>query len=215
MDVNQLDEFRAQLRKFADKYSLEYTEKFYNKDKTYFSAFMDGDDFHIALDNSTNNPGKVGISLFNEASPPISQKTVDELVNGLKSFISEIPNVKITERILRLKIGIEEDQWKKIFAEIFPQLQNLAEKHSLEYKVSSYDPYLETFLVEMQGDGFRIAIEARQNLIREIYLIFYIDFDGNVVPAITPTPQETLDALVNDLKSFIGEIPNVTVTEEH
>jgi len=213
MEVNQLEEFRAQLRKFADKHSLELTEKFYNKDNTFFFIEMNGDDFHISLANNKDNLKNFHISFFNEASPPISQERLDDLVNDLKSFINEIPNVTITERILRLKIGIEEDQRKKIFAELFPQLQPLADKYSLESNVSSYDPYLETFLVEMKGEGFRITIDARQNLTREINLIFYMEFDNNVIPTTIPTPEETLDQLVNDLKNYLSEIPNVTITE--
>jgi hypothetical protein len=213
MDVDQLEEFRAQLRKFADQNSLEYTEQFNNADHTDFSVVMNGDDFHIFSNNSKHNLGKVGVSIFNRASPPISQATVDELVNDLKSFIREIPNVKITERMVRLKIEVEEDQKKKVFADLFAQLQKLAEKYSLEFTASSYDTSLDAILIEMQGEGFRITVEASQDITREIDLIFFIDYDDNIVPPITPTPQELLDAIVNDLKVFLGEIPNLTVTE--
>src|SRR5678816_1141108 len=40
IDVNHLEEFRTQLRKFADKHSLTFTEAFYNGDHTYFSVFI-------------------------------------------------------------------------------------------------------------------------------------------------------------------------------
>jgi hypothetical protein len=212
MDVAQVQEFRTQVEKFANKHSLEYTEKFYNTDG-YFSVFMVGDDYHIVLNNYEDNLGRIGLDLFNKASPPISQKTLAELVDDLKGFINEIPNVKITERMMRLKIGIEEDQKKKILPDLFAQLQKNADKYSLEIKTSSYDPSLDTFLVEMQGRGFLITIDTGHNVTGEINLIFYMDFDNNVVPAITPTPQETLAELVGDLKDYLSEFPNVTITE--
>lgn len=213
IDANQLEDFRNQLQMFAGKHSLAYTEQFYNADRTFFSAVMKGEDFEFTINNSADSLDTVGIGLFNKAAPPITQKTVDELVNDLKGFINEIPNVKITERMIRLKIGIMEDQKKTIFPDLFSQLQKFADKHSLEFKISSHDPSLDTFLVEMQGEGFRITIDTGHNVTGEINLIFYMDFDNNVAPIIIPTPQETLDELVNDLKGYLGEIPNVTITE--
>ena len=97
MDVNHLEEFRAQLRKFADKHSLKFTEAFYNEDDTYFSVFMETDDFHIVLKNHKDSQGEIGLAFFNEALP-IPQQTVDELSNDLKRFVMEIPNVAIAER---------------------------------------------------------------------------------------------------------------------
>src|SRR5258706_12498737 len=68
IDVNHLEEFRAQLRKFADKHSLKFTEAFYNKDHTFFSVVMEADDYHIVVDNYKDSPGELGLSIFNEAS---------------------------------------------------------------------------------------------------------------------------------------------------
>ena len=71
IDVNHLEEFRAQLRKFADKHSLTFTESFYNKDNTFFSVEMNGDEFHIFLQNDKDSPGEFSLGIFNEATPPV------------------------------------------------------------------------------------------------------------------------------------------------
>jgi len=207
MDVNHLEEFRAQLRKFADKHSLKYTEAFYNGDHTYFAVFMEADDFHIVLGNDQDSPGEFSLSFFNEATPPISQQTGDELVNDLKRFIVEIPNVAIAERIKSLVITIDENRDQ----EVLDQLQKFAEKHSLEFKLSlssgkapfDFDPII-------YGYGFHIrGVRGAQ----DVYMTFYTDIN-NKIPNPTPIPQETLDELFNDLKSLLGEIPNVTITED-
>jgi len=110
MDAIHLKDFRAQLRKFADKHSLTFTEAFYNGDHTYFAVFMETDDFHIVLGNDQDSPGEFSLAFFNEATPSIPQQTVDELTNDLKRFIMEIPNVAIAEREKALIITIDENR---------------------------------------------------------------------------------------------------------
>jgi hypothetical protein len=207
MDANQLEEFRAQLRKFADKRSLKYTEAFYNGAHTYFAVFMETDDFHIVLGNVQDSPGEIHSSFFNEAIPPIPQQTVDELTNDLKRFIMEIPNVAIAERIKSLIITIDKNRDQ----EVLDQLQKFADKHSLEFKLSLSSgkaPY--NFDPVIYGDGFHIIGGRRAEA---AYMIFYIDVN-NITPSPTSIPQETLDELFNDLKSLLGEIPSVTIKED-
>ena len=132
-----------------------------------------------------------------------------------EGIVNEIPNVTIAERIKTLKIRIEENQRKKTFDELLVQLQKLADKYSLEFEEDpAYDVVWGNFLVEMQSDGFRITVKAVPSPPKDTNIVFYIGFDNNVVPTITPTPQETLDELVNDFKSFINETPNVMIVEE-
>jgi len=210
MDVNQLEEFRAQLRKFANKHSLEYTEKFYNKDKTEFSVYMDGDNFHISINNFTNNLGKVGIGLFNEASPPLTQETLNEIVNDLRDFVNKIPNVTITEKVKTLKITIESNRVQ----EIHNQIKKFADKHSLKFTLS-FSSDKSVFNLEMYGNRFHItgknSFHARD--IDDIYINFYTDTD-NETPNSAPISQEMVDKLFSDLKSYISEIPNVIIVEE-
>jgi len=209
MDVNHLEEFRGQLRKFADKHSLKFTEAFYNKDDTFFSVEMNGDDFHIFMQNDQDFPEEIGFSFFNEASPPISQETVDELVTDLKRFVMEIPNVAIAERIKSLIITLDENRDQ----EVLDQLQKFADKHSLEFKLS-FSSDKSVFHLEIYGDGFHVIIGNRLQAkgIEGIFMTFYTDIN-NETPSPTPIPQETLDELFNDLKSLLGEIPNVTIIE--
>jgi len=139
--------------------------------------------------------------------PPIPQQTVDELTNDLKRFVMEIPNVAIAERIKSLIITIDENRDQ----EVLNQLQKFAEKHSLEFKLSlssgkapfDFDPII-------YGYGFHIrGVRGAQ----DVYMTFYTDIN-NKTPNPTPIPQETLDELFNDLKSLLGELPNVTITED-
>lgn len=213
MDVNHLEEFRAQLRKFADKHSLTFTEAFYNGDHTYFSVFIEADDFHIVLKNHKDALGEIGLAFFNEASPPIPQQTVDELVDDLKKFVMKIPNVTIAERVKSLIIKIDKDREQ----EVLDQMQKFAEKHSLEFKLSfSSDKSL--FHVEIYGDGFHVISEDRLRLggldVEDIFMTFYADIN-NKTPNPTSIPQETLDELFNDLKNLLEEIPDVTIVETY
>ncbi len=206
MDVDRLEEFRAQLRKFADKRSFTFEEAFYNKDHTNFSVFMESDDFRIFVTNNKDSPGEISASFFNESSPPISQQTVDELFNDFKGFVMEIPNVTIAERIKSLVITVDESREQ----EVLDQLQKFADKHSLDLKLSfSSDKSL--FDLDIHGDGFHII--GREGLKDSIRTIFYID-SNNEIQNPTPFPQETFDELFNDLKNFLEEIPDATVTEE-
>jgi hypothetical protein len=208
MNANHLGDFRAQLRKFADKHSLRFTESFYNKDQTFFSVQMNGHDFHMFIQNAKDSPGEIDFSFFNEATPPIPQRTVDELTIDLKSFIMEIPNVAIAEREKALIITIDENRDQ----EVLDQLQKFADKHSLEFKLSlssGKTPY--DFDPAIYGDGFHIIGGYRT---QAAYMIFYTDIN-NKTPNPTSIPQETLDELFNDLKKFLDEIPDATVVETY
>jgi hypothetical protein len=206
MDLNHLEEFRAQLRKFADKHSLKFEESFYNKDHTYFMVVMRTDDFHTVLKNRIDSPGEIGYSFFNTASPPIPQKTFDELFNDFKGFVMEIPNVRIAERIKSLLITIDENRKQ----EVLDQLQKFADKHSLDFKLS-FSSDKSIFHLEIYGDGFHII--GGQGLKDNIRTTFYID-SNNETPNPTPFPQETFDELFNELKNFLEEIPNATIVED-
>ena len=207
MDANHLEEFRAQLRKFADKHSLKLEEAFYNKDHTYFSIFMETNDFHIVVSNRIDSPGEFGFSFFNSASPPISQETFDELFNDFKGYVMEIPKVRISERIKSLFITIDENRSQ----EVLDQLQKFADKHSLDFKLF-FSSDKSIFHLEIYGDGFHII--GGLGLKDHIRTTFYIDSD-NEIPNATPFPQETFDELFNDLRNFLEEIPDATVVETY
>jgi len=212
INVNQSDEYLAQLQKFADKHSLEFTVSFYDAQKTDFFVVIYGNGFEITNSAAPRRKKEIDIHFYNVNLTPTPQKTVDELFTDLKSFIKEIPNVTIAEQIKSLKITTDKGQEHELFTELFTQLQDFADQHSLEFTVSSYDSDLDTFLVEMDGDGFQITSEVPRSGLRKIFVFFYIHYDDNGIP--TPTSQEAVDELFSDLKSFFGTIPNVTITEE-
>ena len=106
---------------------------------------------------------------------------------------------------------MDENQTSQRFTELYTQLQEFTDQHSLEFTTISYDSDLETFLVEMDGDGFQITIEVVRSIPGEINIDFYIHYDDNGTP--TSVSQETVTELFDDLKSFFSEIPNVTITE--
>ena len=210
MDLDQHDEFFRQLQNFADKHSLELRSTFYDADKKDFLVVLAGDGFHISA-LSMLSPREIRILFFNEASPPTSQETFDELSVDLKSHLKEIPSMIIKERLKRFRITMDENQTQQRFTELFTQLQEFADQHSLKFTTLSYDSELQTFLVEMDGDGFQITIEVVRSGPGEINVDFYIHYDDNGTP--TSASQKIVDELFNDLQNFFGKIPNVTITE--
>jgi len=212
MYLDQREEFFRQLQSFADKHSLELRSTFYDADEKGFFILLTGDGFHISAISRTRDPREISIFIYNEASPPTSQETFNELYDDLKNFLNKIPNVIVKEKLKRLKITMDENQSEELFTELFAQLQNFADQHSLEFITSSYDSDLQTFLVEMHGDGFQITSEVVRSGPGEINIDFYIHYDDNGAP--TSSSQETVAELFDDLKSFFGKIPNVTISEE-
>jgi hypothetical protein len=212
MDLDQREEFFTQLHNFADKRSLQLETTYYDADKKAFLVHLKGDGFHITGGANLYSPKEIGFGVYNEASPSISQETLDEIFNDLKSFLREIPNVIIREKLKRLKITMDENQRQELFTKLFTQLRVFANQHSLEFVTASYDAELNTFLVQMQGDGFQITSEAVRNPPNEINVDFYIHYEDNGFP--TSTSQKTVDELFDDLKDFFGVIPNVSITEE-
>ena len=106
---------------------------------------------------------------------------------------------------------MDENQTPQRFTELYTHLPEFADQHSLEFTTISYDSDLETFLVEMDGDGFQITIEVVRSIPGEINIDLYIHYEDNGTP--TSTSQGTVAELFDDLKSYLGNIPNVTITE--
>lgn len=85
--------------KLADEHSLEFQLSL-SSDKTLFHAEIHGEGFHITSDPVVGSPREISTVFFidyHEAPTSTSLETVDELSNELKSLLSEIPNVTITE----------------------------------------------------------------------------------------------------------------------
>lgn len=97
LDLTQREKFFNQLRKFANKHSLEFNITFFDADEESFFVVMYGDDFHIACNSFSNHPEEVAINFYTETTFVMSPEVVDELMDNLKSFIVEIPSLSIIE----------------------------------------------------------------------------------------------------------------------
>ena len=100
--LNQRDEFFAQMQKFADKHAIKIlirdVEVNVGPSGKGFFIEMHRSDIQISAVGEPSAPIMVSINFYDEDSThPASKKTVDELFSDLKAFISEIPNVTITE----------------------------------------------------------------------------------------------------------------------
>jgi hypothetical protein len=105
--------------------------------------------------------------------------------------------------IRTLSIRIDEDERD----ELFSQLRKFSEKHHLEFSLSFYKGK-EIFFVDMEGMGLIISALSTPVNTTELDIDFYEEDPTN------PPPQDTIDELFSDLKTFISEIPNVTIIEE-
>jgi hypothetical protein len=205
MDLDQREEFFAQLQNFADKHSLELRSTFYDADKKGFLIVLAGDGFDISAISTLHSPREITIAFFNDASTPTPQKAVDELFDDLKNFINEIPNVMMTEVRKRLRITMDEGQREELFA----QMRKLADKRSLEFTLS-FSSDKTVFHIEIHGEGFQITADPVTGSPKQIWITFFIDY----YKAPTPTSLEAVDELFDELKSCLSQIPNVTITEE-
>jgi hypothetical protein len=95
--------------------------------------------------------------------------------------------------------------------ELFGQFQKFADKHGFEVVISDYGTGFESYVVEMQRDYIQIAAMHNSHD-REIVEIGFYD-ETRATPVADKT-IDTIDELIIDLKNFISEIPNVTVTEK-
>ena len=120
-------------------------------------------------------------------------------VNWSNNYNKSHPEEK--SPIRTLSIQINESQREELFA----QLRKFSEKHHLEFHLSLYN---DMFFVEMHGETFHISAPSKIVAITEVDFHFIVDDPTN------PPSQETVDELFSDLKSFIGEIPNVRIIEE-
>jgi hypothetical protein len=150
----------------------------------------------------------IAIDFYDQSfAKTVSEETInniDDLATDLKTSISEIPNVMMTEVRKSLRITLDESQREELFA----QMRNLADEHSLEFQLSlSSDKTV--FHAEINGEGFHITSDPVVGSPREISTVFFIDYHK----APTPTSLEAVDELFNELKSRLSEIPNVTITE--
>jgi len=94
--------------------------------------------------------------------------------------------------------------------ELFDQLRKLADKHNFEFLKSEFGPSGERFIIEMLGNHIKILADDTPKAPTIIAIDFYDQTRGNSVSEET---VKKIDRLVSDLRTFLNEIPNVTITE--
>ncbi len=106
--------------------------------------------------------------------------------------------------VRKLRVTVNKSQRE----ELFNQLRDFANHHDLKFILTDYGTG-DNFLVEILGADIKIlAVISRPD--PEIMSIgFY-----SKTPEDPPPDEKTVDDLLKDLKRFISEIPNATITEE-
>ncbi len=107
------------------------------------------------------------------------------------------------EPVRRLRVTIDESQREELFA----QFQKFADKHALKFVFSDYGT-TNHFLVELWGENILITASDDPGNPRSVSIFFSAKYPGSTVD------EEAIDELLNDLKNYISDIPNVTITEE-
>lgn len=97
VDESHQEELFDQLRKISQIHKLEFQLSYYENGNAYFLE-MNGKSLEIlAVTQPVNTTGLV-ISFFEkDPTNPPAPETVDELYNDLRTSISQVPSVEITE----------------------------------------------------------------------------------------------------------------------
>jgi hypothetical protein len=206
IDLSQQEKFFEQLTRFADADTFDIHIGPTTPSDDTFNINMSRKDVELIANNSAVDIRNFDIAFYDkDPTNPVSEKIIDDLLNDLKRYISEIPNAIVTEQRKSLRITLDESQREELFA----QMRKLADEHSLEFKLSiSSDKSV--FHIEIHGEGFHITSDPVVGSPREILIIFFIDYEK----APTPTSLEAVDKLFDELKNLLGKIANVMVTEE-
>ena len=95
--------------------------------------------------------------------------------------------------------------------ELFDQFRKFAHKHDFEFMITDYGTGGERFLVEMLGNHIKILAVDISKAPTMIAINFY---DQTRVTPVREETIKTIDNLASVLKTFISEIPNVTIVEQ-
>jgi hypothetical protein len=107
--------------------------------------------------------------------------------------------------IRTLRVTINKDQRQ----ELFDRLQEFANKHVFSYSLTDYGGQGKYFLVDIRGTNIKILAHESSRDLTMFDISFYALSPGDPLPE-----KQIVDDLVVDLKSFIGKIPNIGITEE-
>jgi len=86
-----------QSKKFADKHGFRFQIAYYTPNGTDFSIWLKRKDVEV-ITSTPFKPGEFDIGFYNnDCIHPTVASDIEGLVSDLKSLISEIPSVRITE----------------------------------------------------------------------------------------------------------------------
>ena len=95
--------------------------------------------------------------------------------------------------------------------ELFDQLHRFGDKHGFEFTFTDYGTNGKRFLVELLRKDINVSAVDIPDTSNMVSIGFYNHSFTNPIDEKT---IETVDELFTELKSLLGEIPNVTITEE-
>jgi len=110
-----------------------------------------------------------------------------------------------SERLPRRSVNITIDTSQR--QEFFDQLQKFADKHDFTITIDTRSSGNEDFLIAMYRKD--VKIYGDNAFVLGEYAFGFYD-----VYRQPPAPDSVLDDLVNDLKSFISEVPSATFSVE-
>ena len=92
--------------------------------------------------------------------------------------------------------------------QLIEQSRKFADKYGFKFQIDYYTLNQEDFSVWMKRKDIEVTASNPGTDLSTYFIGFY-NYD-----CIHPTVASDIGDLVSDLKSFINEIPNVTITEE-
>ena len=104
-----------------------------------------------------------------------------------------------------LRVTIEKNQWN----DLFDQFRSFADQWGYAIRIAPLDPNGNSFNVELWRADMRLTAFMDTGFDNGKVQIHFYDTDRT-----RPVPEQYYDEEVNDLISFISEIPNVSVTQE-
>jgi hypothetical protein len=98
IDESERIELFAQLLEFSIEHDFRFLLRTAGPENDGFFIEMIRDDLEISASITRSDPKTVSVGFYDrEPSNPTPKETVDELVNDLQRFLSEIPDITITE----------------------------------------------------------------------------------------------------------------------
>jgi hypothetical protein len=97
LDKSQRETFFSQLQKFAENHGFETRLTDFNTKGESFQFWMSRKDVFITASDVPPDPTLVYVFFYKYSGATIDEEIIDELLNELKSFINEVPNVMIME----------------------------------------------------------------------------------------------------------------------